>query len=229
MDAFRDHGTVAPPSRATSRRPQAVMARLAEAGIDIDAVGEALVEEGVQLFIDAADKLLGAVAAKRADFLGPKLERARPWCSATRSAPAAKKAVEAWRASGTIRRLWAHDKTVWSGADEDRWLGWLRIVEDELDACRRLRGLRRGGARGRLHRRRRARHGRVEPRPGGARRDLRHPRGLPAACASSIPPTRIRSARRRPRSTCRPRCSSWRASPARPSSPTCSATTSSAG
>lgn len=28
---------------------------------------------------------------------------------------------EAW-----VQRLWARDATLWTGADEDRWLGWLR-------------------------------------------------------------------------------------------------------
>jgi transaldolase/glucose-6-phosphate isomerase len=132
MDAFRDHGTLKSAIESDVAGAQAVMARLAEAGIDIGVVGDSLVEEGVQLFIDAADKLLGAVAGKRIDFLGPKLNAQTLVLDEALSA-AAKKAVEEWRASGKIRRLWAHDKTVWSGADEDRWLGWLRIVEDELE------------------------------------------------------------------------------------------------
>ncbi|KQP41031.1 transaldolase [Methylobacterium sp. Leaf104] len=132
MDAFRDHGTVKAAIESDVAGAQAVMARLAEAGIDIETVADTLVDEGVQLFIDAADKLLGAVAAKRIDLLGPKLDAQTLVLGETLGA-AAKKAVEEWRASGKIRRLWAHDKTVWSGADEDRWLGWLRIVEDELE------------------------------------------------------------------------------------------------
>lgn len=131
MDAFRDHGTVKAAIESDLPGAEAVMARLAEAGIDIDKVGDGLVEEGVQLFIDAADKLLGAVAAKRIDFLGSKLD-GQTLVLGEALASEAKKAVEAWRASGAIRRLWAHDRSVWSNADEDKWLGWLRIVEDEL-------------------------------------------------------------------------------------------------
>ncbi|MCJ2130283.1 bifunctional transaldolase/phosoglucose isomerase [Methylobacterium sp. E-045] len=131
MDAFRDHGTVKPAIEENLGDAEAVMARLAKAGIDIGAVADTLVDEGVQLFIDAADKLLGAVAGKRADFLGAKLDGQTLILGDVIGAEA-KKAVESWRASGSIRRLWAHDKTVWSNADEDQWLGWLRIVEDEL-------------------------------------------------------------------------------------------------
>ncbi|MBO1022482.1 bifunctional transaldolase/phosoglucose isomerase [Methylobacterium sp. SD274] len=131
MDAFRDHGTVKSAIEENVGDAEAVMARLAKAGIDIGAVAKQLVEEGVQLFIDAADKLLGAVAGKRADFLGAKLD-GQTLILGDAIGAEAKKAVESWRASGSIRRLWAHDKTVWSNADEDQWLGWLRIVEDEL-------------------------------------------------------------------------------------------------
>ncbi|MHC2001611.1 bifunctional transaldolase/phosoglucose isomerase [Methylobacterium sp. CM6241] len=131
MDAFRDHGTVKSAIEENVGDAEAVMARLARAGIDIGAVAQQLVEEGVQLFIDAADKLLGAVAGKRVDFLGAKLD-GQTLILGDAIGAEAKKAVESWRASGSIRRLWAHDKTVWSNADEDQWLGWLRIVEDEL-------------------------------------------------------------------------------------------------
>jgi transaldolase/glucose-6-phosphate isomerase len=40
--------------------------------------------------------------------------------------------LEDWRAGGKVHRLWAGDKTLWTGQDEDRWLGWLRVVEDRL-------------------------------------------------------------------------------------------------
>jgi transaldolase/glucose-6-phosphate isomerase len=39
-----------------------------------------------------------------------------------------------------IERIWARDPTVWSGADEDRWLGWLdepkRMLERVDELCR---------------------------------------------------------------------------------------------
>ncbi|MCJ2106849.1 bifunctional transaldolase/phosoglucose isomerase [Methylobacterium sp. E-041] len=132
MDAFRDHGEVRNAIEEDVAGAEAVMARLSEAGIDIDAVARQLVEEGVQLFIDAADKLLGAVAGKRVALLGHRLD-GQSLKLGDALATETGKAVEAWRASGAIRRLWAHDTTVWSGADEDKWLGWLRIVEDELE------------------------------------------------------------------------------------------------
>ena len=48
--------------------------------------------------------------------------------------------MEAWRADGRIRRLWAGDASLWSGADEDKWLGWLDVVAQELADVERLQG-----------------------------------------------------------------------------------------
>src|SRR6187397_1904772 len=31
------------------------------------------------------------------------------------------------RRQDAVRRIWARDPTVWTGEDEDRWLGWLRL------------------------------------------------------------------------------------------------------
>ncbi|AWN37022.1 bifunctional transaldolase/phosoglucose isomerase [Methylobacterium radiodurans] len=132
MDAFRDHGQVRATIEEDLDGARAVMSALDKAGIDIEAVARQLVDEGVQLFIDAADKLLGAVAGKRAALLGHRLN-GQSFATAEDLEKATAEVVESWRASGAIRRLWAHDRTVWSGADEDKWLGWLRIVEDERE------------------------------------------------------------------------------------------------
>ncbi|SEP35406.1 transaldolase [Methylobacterium sp. ap11] len=130
MDAFRDHGTVRASLEEGVDEAERVLADLAKTGIDLDAVARQLVEEGVQLFVDAADKLLGAVAGKRQKFLGTGLDR-QALALGSLDEPL-KKAIETWRKDGLVRRLWQRDASVWSGADEAQWLGWLSIVEDEL-------------------------------------------------------------------------------------------------
>jgi transaldolase/glucose-6-phosphate isomerase len=49
--------------------------------------------------------------------------------------------LEAWRRDGRIRKLWASDKSLWTGADEDKWTGWLHNVEHELDDVATLQAL----------------------------------------------------------------------------------------
>ena len=58
---------------------------------------------------------------------------------------AVEKSTEDWRASATIRRLWQKDKSVWTGDDENKWLGWLNSpaaadVADYEDFARRVKG-----------------------------------------------------------------------------------------
>jgi hypothetical protein len=31
-------------------------------------------------------------------------------------------AIDVWRATGKVPRVWAHDAAVWTGHDEDAWL-----------------------------------------------------------------------------------------------------------
>jgi len=64
------------------------------------------------------------------------LDGVRPGIEITPGSPALKAALdaelEAWRKDGCIRRLWTGDKSLWTGADEDQWLGWLDVVAKEL-------------------------------------------------------------------------------------------------
>jgi len=39
--------------------------------------------------------------------------------------------VDEWAAGGKVARLWKGDATLWTGRDEDRWVGWLRIIDQQ--------------------------------------------------------------------------------------------------
>jgi transaldolase/glucose-6-phosphate isomerase len=140
MNAFRDHGKPRLSLEENLDQARQVMSELERAGISIDAVTARLVEEGVQLFADAFDKLLGALAGKRSAILGEKLNS-----QAARLPTELDKAVaaslESWRHDGNVRRLWAGDASLWTGADEAKWLGWLGIVEAEHNRLAELTGL----------------------------------------------------------------------------------------
>ena len=65
MDAFRDHGEVRASLEQQLDQAEAVMAEVERLGLPLQAVTDRLVAEGVQLFVEADDKLMAAVAAKR--------------------------------------------------------------------------------------------------------------------------------------------------------------------
>ncbi len=64
MDAFRDKGTVAQTLNHDVEAARAVLAEAQRLGLDLDAVTDALVKEGVASFAKAFDDLLGAIARK---------------------------------------------------------------------------------------------------------------------------------------------------------------------
>jgi transaldolase/glucose-6-phosphate isomerase len=104
--------------------------RLEEAGISLRQVTDELTEEGVQLFADAFDELLGAVEGAREQILGSALASQQLFLGREREAVDG--ARDEWRRSGRVRRLWQRDASLWSGGREDRWLGWLDAVSDGL-------------------------------------------------------------------------------------------------
>jgi transaldolase/glucose-6-phosphate isomerase len=144
LDAFRDHGVPRNSLEENIEDAKHVLTELEKSGISLDAITAELVKDGVKLFADAADKLYGAVAHKRAAVLGHGLDHQELALGAGIT-KAVEKATEDWRASATIRRLWQHDKSVWTGTDEDKWLGWLTSpasadVADYEDFAQRVKG-----------------------------------------------------------------------------------------
>jgi len=62
LDAFRDHGKVARTLELGMDEAQGQVSALATLGINLDAAGVQLQQEGVKLFVDAYDKLLALMA-----------------------------------------------------------------------------------------------------------------------------------------------------------------------
>jgi transaldolase / glucose-6-phosphate isomerase len=144
LDAFRDHGTPRDSLEENVEDARHVLAELEKSGISLDAITTELVKDGVKLFADAADKLYGAVAHKRATVLGGGIDR-QQLALGTKLSKAVESSTEDWRASAKIRRLWQHDKSVWTGEDENKWLGWLSSpaaadVADYEDFAHRVKG-----------------------------------------------------------------------------------------
>jgi glucose-6-phosphate isomerase len=50
-------------------------------------------------------------------------------------------AQKKWDRSGNTERLWRKDASLWTGAGESNWLGWLDIVDQELGSVSRFKAL----------------------------------------------------------------------------------------
>ena len=146
----------------------------------------------MQLFADAFDQLLGAVARKRSALLGEKLDSQDIKLPAELGKPVAA-SLEAWRRAGNVRRLWAGDAGLWTGADEAQWLGWLSIVDEQRRRIKQLKGLAEQHPQGGVRACSPPGHGWVEPGAGGACGDLlAGSRGTPNFwCSNSTDPAQI--------------------------------------
>jgi transaldolase/glucose-6-phosphate isomerase len=124
MDAFRDHGVIGETLTANLDEARQVMAETERLGLDLAGGAERLVADGVQQFSDAADALFAAVAAKRIDFIGSRLNRLE--CKLPGDLEKnVEDRLEGARVAAWPRRLHKGDATLWTGRDEARWLGWL--------------------------------------------------------------------------------------------------------
>jgi transaldolase / glucose-6-phosphate isomerase len=141
MDAFRDHGQVRERLTEGLEAARAVLEGADRLGLDLNAVTDALVVDGVAKFAEAFDALLGAVAAKRAAMLGDALNaqsiKAPAELDEDFQATLHRAAAEGW-----TRRLWAGDASLWTGKDEGKWLGWLAAASGAAIDLSALDGLR---------------------------------------------------------------------------------------
>ncbi len=131
FEAFRDHGKPKASLEADLDAAKNTMATLEAVGISMKKVTDDLVVQAVKLFAEPFDKLLNAVDAKCKHVSQAEVD------PQTYSLPAElsqqlDEAIDDWKISGKVRRLWARDASLWTGTDESNWLGWLGITEDQL-------------------------------------------------------------------------------------------------
>jgi len=137
FDAFRDHGRPRPSLEENLEAADDTMAMLGQAGISMTKVADRLLDEGVKLFAEAFGKLLGAVA-KRCRAPEGTISR-QTWTLPADLDAAVRASLKEWTATGKVRRLWARDATLWTGADEGKWLGWLGVTDDQVGHIDHLR------------------------------------------------------------------------------------------
>src|SRR5579859_2577532 len=141
MDAFRDHGKTTPDvieqDVAVAR---AMLVALEQHGVSLREVTEELLKDGVRQFADAFDKLFGTIARHRRTLLDGDRAHLEIRPGSPEMKTAFQEEMEIWRKDGSIRRLWAGDKSLWTGKDEDKWVGWLHVLEEELADVGRFSG-----------------------------------------------------------------------------------------
>jgi transaldolase/glucose-6-phosphate isomerase len=131
FEAFRDHGR--PDSRLSKNveDAQAILLVLERVGLSMKEITDRLLEEGLQLFRDAFDKLLAAVEHHGKASTSVRLNG----CSYTLPASLAagvRSSLREWGDGNRVQRVWSRDSSLWTGRDESQWLGWLGITDEQL-------------------------------------------------------------------------------------------------
>jgi transaldolase / glucose-6-phosphate isomerase len=131
FDAFREHGHPQATLEQGVDDARATLDNLAKAGVSLKAATDQLTEEGVKLFSEAFEKLLEAVGKRSAKNV------AAPTANLSYTLPgdlasAVKATIDDWKANDKVKRLWARDTSLWTKDDENKWLGWLNVTEDQI-------------------------------------------------------------------------------------------------
>ncbi len=140
LDAFREHGRPRASLEDDLETAEDVLDSLARVGVSLDEVTDTLLKDGLQLFVDAFDKLLGAVETARTSVAGSLLNRQR-YSLPTELERQVQAALEDWRSNDKVRRLWARDASLWTGSDEGQWLDWLDITREQVEHLGKLNGV----------------------------------------------------------------------------------------
>jgi transaldolase/glucose-6-phosphate isomerase len=140
LNAFRDHGTVAPTLEAGLGEAHAQLARLAEVGVDLSVITQNLQDEGVTKFAQSFEALMASIADKRDQLLAG-------WQMGSASLGTYQAGVDdtlnEMAENRIIHRIWAHDHTVWKPEPTEitNRLGWLHTAQVMLENVHRLEAL----------------------------------------------------------------------------------------
>ena len=137
---FRDRGEHSDSLITDVEYAQNALEQLEQVGISLEEVTDELLEQGVKQFASAFDKLLSTVEQKRETKLGKQVNRIS-YSLPQELETEVEKTIADWQDTGKIRQLWQMDADLWTGSDENKWLSWLGITEDQLAHLYRLQRL----------------------------------------------------------------------------------------
>ena len=126
--AFRDHGVPRNSLLEDVAGAENELAGLARLGVSLDGVTDQLLVEGVEQFATAWKDLLEAIRASMQPHTGRQELRLPEQMGVTVNAT-----VEEWNRKASCKRVWDGDASLWTGEDEAKWLGWLRVAHQQIE------------------------------------------------------------------------------------------------
>jgi len=132
LDLFVDHGIVTPTLETGIDKAKADLETLSELGIDLQAITNELLAQGVTAFADAYSDMLDGIEQKRKQLL---YECNQIELHVGTYQPAIDSAMQALQKDDIVGRIWNHDHTVWRPTPDEitNRLGWLDIAGRMMD------------------------------------------------------------------------------------------------
>ncbi len=132
LHAYRDHGHPSLSLPDGLEEAEMVFKRLLELDIDLDAVTQQLITEGVKKFSEPYDKLMQTLTQKRAAILTESVDRQQ--FQLGEYAPAVQERIAELGEQQFAARLWRKDPSLWKADQVDeqtirQGLGWLHVAE----------------------------------------------------------------------------------------------------
>lgn len=148
-ESFRATGKVAPTLEEGLDEAEARLVLLSSEGISLQAVTDKLLDEGLRAFEESFEKLLTSVENSLEEFVPSTfpLEMRLP----EEIEQMLEEVVQRSRDSSLVERIWSRDRRVWSGTDEDKWLGWLSNPMDQRSHPHHFRQIAKMTGGGRFH------------------------------------------------------------------------------
>jgi transaldolase/glucose-6-phosphate isomerase len=130
LDAFRNHGKARASLETGIEDAEATLARLANVGIDLQAINERLLAEGLAAFATSFEKLRATLEEKRRAIVVGSVDRQQLRVGTYQSK--IDERIRSWSSADFSRRLWRKDPTLWASKplpELDDRLGWLTLPE----------------------------------------------------------------------------------------------------
>lgn len=140
FNAFREHGRLRASLTEDVENAADTMDALERTGISMKTVTGTLLEEGLRQFVDAFAQLLKATGSRKSGQSTAKINSIS-YALPQKLSAAVDATLTDWSKNDKLRRLWQGDASLWSGADENHWLGWLGITDDQIAHSEHLTSL----------------------------------------------------------------------------------------
>jgi transaldolase/glucose-6-phosphate isomerase len=140
LNAFRDHGQVAPTLEAYLDEAYAQLEQLSKLGIGLEVITQKLQDDGVSAFSNSFEALMRSLHEKeeRLKARGEQIS-----FSLGKYQHAVDEALDEVDSERVVKRIWEHDHTLWKPESNEitNRLGWLNIAEVSKKSIPALEGL----------------------------------------------------------------------------------------